>query len=102
MKPRKEIDVRTEYAIARAKRIGTYDQIDRRAQYDGPDRAQPGALLEAVNALGTHTRGLKADADRMQQDLMNLKLRNAVVVAVITAVLARGPEIFAWLVRITQ
>ena len=88
--------------IERAKILGTLGKIDRRAQYNGPERATPGALLEAVNALGNHTRGLRADTGRLSQQVFNLKLRNSVIVAIVTGVLARGPEIVTWLIRILR
>ncbi len=84
-------------AIDRAKRIGTYQQIDRRAQYMSPQHARPEALLEAVNVQGNHIRGVQADVGRVQHDLYNLKLRNSIIVAIVTAVLMKVPEIAAFL-----
>lgn len=102
MSAENHIDVRTAYAIERAKRLGTYNQIDRRAQYDGPDRAQPGALLDAVNVQGNYIRQLQADKDRMQRSLMNLKLRNSLIVAIVTSIGWKlveffGPIALRWL-----
>jgi hypothetical protein len=59
--------------------------------------ATPHVVLNQLNELGTTTR---RERDRMQRDLMNLKLRNSVVVAVVTAVLGavlvKAPDIFQW------
>jgi hypothetical protein len=87
-------------AIERAKRLGTYDQVDRTAQYSGPDRALPNILLEAVNVQGNHIRALQSETGKLRRDLMRVKIKHAVVVAVIAAVLARGPEIVRWVVRL--
>lgn len=80
-----------------AARKGTLGQIDRRPQYQGPNWSTPEKLLETVNVQGNHIRGVQADVGRVQHDLYNLKLRNAIVVAVITGVLARAPEIVSFL-----
>jgi hypothetical protein len=87
-----------ENAIERAKRLGTYGQIDRSKQYEGPERARPEVLLNSVNALGNNYRQLVTEKDRMQKNLMNLKLRNSIITAGVTAVLVRSPEIvrFVW------
>jgi hypothetical protein len=87
-------------AIERAKRIGTYKQIDRRAQYMTPQHARPEALLEAVNVQGNHIRGVQASVGQVQHDVYNLKLRNSIVVAIVTAVLMRAPEIAAYLYQL--
>jgi hypothetical protein len=87
-------------AIERAKRLGTYGKIDRRAQYQGSDRAQPEALLQAVNAQGNHIRGLQSDTGKMQKQLYNLKLRNAIVCSTVTALLVKAPEILTWASRL--
>lgn len=84
----------SEIAIERAKRLGTYQKIDRRAQYETPDRAQPGALLHAVNSLGNHTRALQSEKERMQRK-MNLQLRNSLIVAVVTAVVTSAATVIA-------
>lgn len=87
--------------IHRAKILGTYGKADRSAQYADVDRyASPEALLDAVNAQGNHIRSLQAEKERMQKQLFNLKLRNAVVVAAVTVILTRTPEIYAWLARL--
>lgn len=99
MKDAKELDIRTAQAIERAKRLGTLDKIDRRIQYSGPERARPEALLESVNALWPHLRGVQSDVGKIQRRILNLQLRNGIIVAVLTALLARAPEIYAWLAR---
>lgn len=76
-------------AIERAKRIGTYQKIDRRAQYPASDYANPHELLKAVNALGIHIRGAQVNQGRMQRTLMNLKLRNTLVTSVVTALVIK-------------
>lgn len=75
-----------EPVIDRAKRLGTFDKIDRHAQYDGPERAHPLALLAAVNAQGNHIRALQSEKERMQEKIANLRLRNSVIVALVTAI----------------
>jgi hypothetical protein len=69
------------HVIERAKYLGTFNKIDRSVQYEGPERARPEALLHAVNAQSNHIRGLQSDTGRLSQQVFNLKLRNAVVVA---------------------
>jgi hypothetical protein len=86
-------------AIDRAKKLGTYKKIDRTPQYSGPECATPEALLEAVNVQGNHIRASQANQDRMQRQVFNLKLRNSIIVAVITALVSRAPDIWAFLYR---
>jgi hypothetical protein len=88
-------------AIERAKRLGTYGAIDRRAQYSGPDRARPEALLQAVNALGNHTRGLQKNYDEMKR-AANYRLRNTLAAIALTALLARAPELLSWAARLLR
>ena len=83
---REKIGLHEIEAIERARQIGTYGKIDRRAQYNGADRATPEALLKAVNELGNHTRGLQSDTGKMQRQLYNLKLRNTLVAITSSAV----------------
>ena len=85
-------------AIERAKRIGTFNQVDRKAQYSTPQHALPAQLLEAVNVQGNHIRGVRADVGRVQRDLYNLTLRNSIMVAALTAFLMELPKIadFVW------
>ena len=90
------------HVIERAKYLGTFNKIDRRAQYDGPERAQPEALLHAVNAQSNHIRGLQADTGRLSQQVFNLKLRNAAIVAVVTGLVTRAPEIVRWVLLILR
>lgn len=89
-------------AIQRAILLGTYGKSDRSKQYDTPYEQQPARLLKAVNVQGDQLRRVQSNQGEMQRELMNLKLRNGVVVAVIAGVLARGPEIWSWLLRILQ
>lgn len=70
----------------RAQRLGTWRQINRDPQYEGPDRAHPLALLNAVNKQGNYIRALQVEKDRMQH-MMNLRLRNSIIVAFVTSVL---------------
>lgn len=86
------LDSEIQAAIERAKRLGTYKQIDRSAQYRDAHNAQPGAILKAVNALGTHTRALQAEKERMQHK-MNLQLRNSVIVAIVTALVTAAATV---------
>lgn len=91
-----------ENPIERAKRLGTFGQVDRTRQYDGPERARPEILLHSVNALGNNYRQLVTEKDRMQKQLMNLKLRNSIVTAAVTAVLVRGPEILRFALHLLR
>jgi hypothetical protein len=70
--------------IQHAKRIGTYGKIDRSEQYQG--RYSTEMLLRSDNHQWARLRRLE-----------NLQLRNAVVVAVVSAFLARAPEIMGFL-----
>lgn len=88
--------------IEKATRCGTLNKPDRSSQYDSPEYLAPEKLRHAINALGTHVRTSQANQDRMQRQLMNLKLRNAVVVAAITAMIARAPEIVALVERLLR
>lgn len=92
-----QADFRRRRAIERAEALGTLNKVDRRAQYEGPERARPEALLEAVNAQGNHIRGLQSDTGKLQRDLYNLKLRNGIITAVVTAALVKAPEILSFL-----
>lgn len=53
--------------IAQARKIGTYNALDRSRQYQGPGRAEPRELLRAVNEAWTKIRALEKDklADRL-------------------------------------
>lgn len=86
--------------LEKAQKLGTLGKLDRSAQYSGPEECSPERLLKAVNVIGTHVRGAQSDLGRMQRQLMNLKLRNGIVVALITAIVSRAPEILSWLMRI--
>ncbi len=76
-------------AIAYAKRVGTYGKIDRSAQYQG--RYSPEALLRNDNLQF-----------RKLREIERMHLRNAVIVALVSAVLARAPEIAAWVTRLMK
>ncbi len=82
--------------LALAARLGTKDEINRTPQYQGDKWSQPHELLRTVNVQGNHIRGVQADVGRVQHDLYNLKLRNSIIVAVVTALLMKAPEIAAW------
>ncbi len=88
--------------LERAERLGTKDKIDRTPQYQGDKWVKPEELLRTVNAQGNHIRGVQASVGQVQHDLYNLKLRNAIIVAIITAVLMRAPEIAAFVHRFFQ
>jgi hypothetical protein len=75
--------------IEHAKRIGTYGKIDRSAQYQG--RYSTEMLLRSDNHQWARLRRLE-----------NLQLRNAVIVAAISAFLARAPEILGFLDRLLR
>jgi hypothetical protein len=85
-----------------AVRAGTVDKIDRRRQYEDPEFQHPATLLTAVNAQGNHIRGLQSDTGRIQNQVFNLKLRNSIIVAIVTGVVARAPEIFAFVARLVR
>jgi hypothetical protein len=82
--------------LAKARKAGTVGKIDRTAQYDDPEYVKPEELRKGLNCMGMHVRGLQADQGRMQRDLMNLKLRNGIIVAIVTAVLTLLGQ---WLLR---
>lgn len=86
--------------LERARKLGTLNKDDRTPQYDGAESAKPEKLLEAVNVQGNHIRKLQKSAGEIQQQVFNLKLRNAIVVAIITAGLTRAPEILGILTRL--
>jgi hypothetical protein len=84
--------------LEKARRAGTLNAADRSRQYQPPfDEITPQRTIEHLNRMGVTVRGLQADKQRMQRALMNLKLRNAIAVAVVTAVLSRSPEIARWI-----
>jgi hypothetical protein len=86
--------------LKRAELCGTLNQVKRAPQYRGEEYTKPEKLLEAVNAAGDLARGVQADLGKVQNHLYNLKLRNSLIVASVTAALMRAPEIWAWLVRL--
>lgn len=89
-------------ALVRAEQCGTYGKPIRDAQYDPkrfPEEKSPERLLLAVNTHGNYIRQLQIDKERIRRQVMNLKLRNGLVVAVVTAALTRAPEILRWLAR---
>lgn len=86
--------------LALAARLGTKDEINRTPQYQGDKWSQPHELLRTVNVQGNHIRGVQADVGRVQHDLYNLKLRNSIIVAVVTALLMKAPEIAVWSYRL--
>ena len=88
--------------LERAQRLGTLNQIDRKPQYSAPECAKPEALLEAVNVQGNHIRGVQADVGRVQHQVYNLRLRNSLIVAAVTAALTRAPEIWAWVAKFVR
>jgi len=95
-KPSYSRDPENLEVLQRAERLGTLDKIDRTQQYQDPKLAQPRALLTAVNVQGNHIRATQADMGRLQHKVYNLKLRNAIIVSMVTAFLMRLPEIWAW------
>lgn len=82
--------------LQRAERLGTLDKVDRTPQYQNPEEAQPRKLLNAVNVQGNHIRNVQAEMGRIQHKVYNLKLRNAIIVSMVTAFLMRLPEIVLW------
>lgn len=89
-------------AIAFAQAVGTLGKINRDAQYSSADQARPEKLLNAVNKQGNHIRGLQADKERMQKQLMNLKLRNTIVASAVTGFLLKLPEIIGFVYKLTR
>jgi len=82
--------------LALAARLGTKDEINRTPQYQGDKWSQPHELLRTVNVQGNHIRGVQAEVGRVQHQIYNLQLRNSIVVAIVTALLVKAPEIAAW------
>ena len=83
----------------RALRAGTLDKIDRSRQYSSAEHATPIALLTAVNAQGNHIRGLQVDHSTIRKE-MNLKLRNAIVVAIVGAVIGNASAIVQFILKV--
>ena len=83
-------DPKVETTIELAKRIGTYDKIDRSEQYkitakddgEGEERYSTAQLLKSDNHQWAKLRRLE-----------NRRLRDAVLVTLLSAALARAPEI---------
>lgn len=71
-------------AIALAKRLGTYGKHDRSPQYE-EERYSSEKLLRNVNLIFAK---LREHEDR--------ELRSQIIVALVTAALARMPEIILW------
>ncbi len=78
-----------ENPIERAKRLGTYGKLDRSKQYEG--RYSPEMLLRSQDHAWKRIR-----------EGEQLRFRRAIVLMVVSAVLARGPEIVGWLLRLTR
>ena len=85
--------------LQRAERLGTLDKVDRTSQYQNPEETQPRKLLTAVNVQGNHIRSVQKTQGEMQRDLQNVKLRNSIIVSMVTAFLMRLPEIYEFAVR---
>jgi hypothetical protein len=86
---------------AEAIQAGTVGQPDRSRQYQHADAKTPDKLLEGVNVAGAIARGTRRDLDQIREEL-DLKLRNSLIIAASAALLARLPEIFAFVIRILQ
>jgi hypothetical protein len=100
--PQSRTNPLTFEVLKRAERLGTLNQVDRRPQYLGQENAKPEALLKGINELGNHIRGTQKDLGQVQHQLYNLKLRNAIIVAVVTALLMKAPDLVTWLSRFFQ
>lgn len=83
-----------ESAIDKAKRLGTYKQIDRSKQYE-PD-------VYKVDQFELQKNLLRNDNVAFEKIrlLEKLQLRNAVVIAAASTLLARAPEITSFLFRL--
>src|ERR1035438_1120956 len=66
-------DLNVQAEIERAHRIGTYDKIDRTPQYEGPDRARPGALLKSQNELWNKTRKVEDSHNKLWDKTVNVE-----------------------------
>jgi hypothetical protein len=82
-------DPKVETAIELAKRIGTYGKIDRSAQYQG--NYSPKALL--------HNDDLQFQKLRQME---RSRFRHHLIAIVLAAVLARAPEIAAFVMRLLR
>lgn len=86
--------------LEKARHLGTLNKPDRSRQYPLDTHAQ---IVDAVNLALTKIRTVEKTKDEEIAALKaNLSLRNALVLMVITAALARAPEIWSWIMRITQ
>jgi len=75
--------------IERAKRLGTYNKIDRSKQYEG--RYSSEALLRSDNYQWQRLRRLE-----------NVRLRDGLIIACTSALLAQMPGIVKFLLRFTH
>jgi hypothetical protein len=100
--------------------VNFYEQTDYRDNWDRPSpenvakslrdahafgrliQASNHRLVEEVNTQSKHVKGLQADTGRLSQQVFNLKLRNAVIVAVVTGLVTRAPEIVRWVLLILR
>src|SRR5579859_3698769 len=83
-----------------AEKLGTWGKIKRDQQYQGPERARPEVMLHSHNEQWNRIRLLFSENDKMQRRISRIKLRNSIIVAVVTGFTARAPEIITFLWRL--
>ena len=66
------------------------------------DRNSVEGIRKSLGHCHDVNQALIRNQNTLQRSLMNLKLRNGLIVAVVTGILARAPEIWGWLLRIRQ
>jgi hypothetical protein len=87
MTPRGEIDLNNCYSANGAREF---------------DRNSIEGIRKSLGHCHDVNQALIRNQNNLQKRLMNLKLRNAIAIAVVTAVLARAPEIWNWIQQITR
>jgi hypothetical protein len=81
MKPHHEIDLSNCYSGNGAREF---------------DRDSVNGIRKSLGHCHDVNQALIRNQNVLQKRLMNLRLRNGVIIAVITGAIARGPEIFAF------
>ena len=91
--------IQPECPIERAKRLGTYGEIDRSKQYEGELDSLDGVLLRRKLQAKYDYLFAEARAAREREDR---KFWHRLALIATTAVTVRIPEIYSFLVRLFQ
>ena len=87
MTPRHEIDLSNCYSGNGAREF---------------DRDSVNGIRKSLGHCHDVNQALIRNQNVLQKRLMNMRLRNTLIASGVTAVIARGPEIWHWLMLITQ